>query len=362
MSFPDRYARQIALPGFGTAGQQALREASILVVGLGALGSAAAAALAAAGVGRLRLCDPDVVERHNLHRQLLYGETTLDLPKTEAAAARLGDLNPEVVLDLRRVAFTASTARELAAGMDVIVDGADNFPARFLASDTGFFLGKPVVQATILRHQGQITVFRPGVAGPCFRCLLPEPPPAGTVPSCAEAGVLGALAGILGHAQAMEAIKLAAGMGEPPVGRLVHFDALTTRWRELVVARDPACPLCGENPIITGLRDEEGACGVVAELDPEELRRMMDDPAWMGRVIDVRTATEHARGHIPGSRLVPLAELDAALPDLEAAGELAIYCQSGSRSAVAAQRLLAAGVARVRHLRGGYAAWRRIAP
>jgi len=241
----DRYARQMALPGIGRAGQERLQSASVLLVGVGGLGSASSQYLAAAGVGRIGLVDGDRVERSNLQRQVVHGEGSVGQPKVASAAARLAEANPHVRLDTYDCYLTATNAAEIAADYDVILDGADNFPARFLCNDIGFALRKPVVHAAVERFAGEVTVFAPHAGGPCYRCLLPVPPDPDAVPADADARVLGALAGVIGSLQALEALKWLVGLGDPLVGRMVHLDALRGCWREIRLRRDPACPLCG---------------------------------------------------------------------------------------------------------------------
>lgn len=367
-----RYARQFALPGMGREGQERLKSGSVLVVGAGALGSASALYLAAAGVGRIGLVDADTVDVSNLQRQVLYGESDIGQKKTAAAAARLRNLNPHLEIETYDTWLEAANALAIATRYDVILDGADNFPARYLCNDTGFFLGKPVVHASILRFAGQVAVFHPSVGGPCYRCLLPVSPAAGAVPTCAEAGVLGALPGILGSMQAMEALKLLLGLGDPLVGRVLHYDALAARTREITLRKDPACALCGPNPSIHSLADIDPACGCplgknppadapeVPEVSCADLRAMLAD-GWDGLLVDVREPTEHEAGHIGGSRLIPLgrlAEACEALREMSETGkEIILHCQSGKRSAKGVLLLNQAGINGVRHLRGGWLAW-----
>lgn len=367
-----RYARQFALPGVGREGQERLKAGSVLVVGAGALGSASSLYLAAAGVGRIGLVDADTVDRSNLQRQVLYGESNVGQKKLSAAAARLRDLNPHLEIETHETWFDASNALGMAGRYDVILDGADNFPARYLCNDAGFFLGKPVVHASILRFSGQVSVFHPSAGSPCYRCLLPVSPAAGAVPTCAEAGVLGALPGILGSMQAMEALKLLLGLGEPLAGRVLHYDALTARTREISLRKDPACALCGPNPSIHALSDIDPACGcplgprasepapVVPEVSCTELRAMLA-AGWDGLLVDVREPSEHEAGHIGGSRLIPLGRLAEACEALREASEtgkeIILHCQSGKRSAKGVLLLHQAGIDSARHLRGGWLAW-----
>ena len=367
-----RYSRQIALPGVGREGQERLKNGSVLVVGAGALGSASSLYLAAAGVGRIGLVDADTVDRSNLQRQVLYGESSVGQPKLAAAAARLRDLNPHLEIELHETWLDASNALAIAGKYDVILDGADNFPARYLCNDTGFFLGKPVVHASILRFAGQVSVFHPAMGGPCYRCLLPVSPAAGAVPTCAEAGVLGALPGILGSMQAMEVLKLLLGIGDSLTGRVLHYDALAGRSREITLRKDPSCALCGPNPTIRSLTDVDPTCGCalgnratepaveVPEISCAELRALLDS-GWNGLLVDVREPSEHEAGHIGGSRLIPLgrlAEACEALREMSETGkEIILHCQGGKRSAKGVMLLNEAGIRNVRHLRGGWLAW-----
>ena len=360
----ERYVRQMVLPEVGPAGQERLGAASVLVVGVGALGSASSIYLAAAGVGRIGLVDADRVERSNLHRQIVHGESSVGRSKLASALARLAETNPQVKLEPHDCYLNAANARAIAASYDLIIDGADNFPARFLCNDLGYFLRKPVVHASVLRFAGQVAVFAPHQDGPCYRCLLPAPPAPGAVPSCAEAGVLGAMAGVMGSLQALEALKWILGVGESLTGRMVHFDGLRGRWREFRLRRDPSCPLCGPNPRVTRLVDEEEACGIatVEEIDAALLRDLLAS-GWNGLLVDVREPSEHAAGSIPGAALHPLGSLPEAIPALKAEfppdREIVLNCQSGRRSLLAARQFQEAGFTRVRHLRGGYLAWKR---
>lgn len=367
-----RYARQIALPGVGREGQERLKAGSVLVVGAGALGSASSLYLAAAGVGRIGIVDADTVDRSNLQRQVLYGESNVGQPKLAAAAARLRDLNPHIEITTHETWLDASNALAIAANYDVLVDGADNFPARYLCNDTGFFLGKPVVHASILRFAGQVSVFHPAMGGPCYRCLLPVSPAAGAVPTCAEAGVLGALPGILGSLQAMEVLKLLLGIGESLTGRVLHYNALAGRTREITLRKDPDCRLCGTNPSIRTLADVDASCGCalasrntesapdVPEISCAELRELFAS-GWDGLLVDVREPPEYEAGHIGGSRLIPLgrlAEACEALREMSETGkEIILHCQGGKRSAQGVLLLEQAGIRSVRHLRGGWLAW-----
>ncbi len=355
-----RYSRHIALPEVGLDGQLRLRQARVLVVGAGGLGSPVALYLAAAGVGRIGLVDDDRVDLTNLQRQVLYGTSDLDLPKTERARLRLVDLNPHVEIVPHELRLGAANALDVLGPYDVVIDGSDNFPTRYLVSDACVLLGKPHVYGSIYRFEGQVSLFWAG-RGPCYRCLYPEPPEPGTVPSCAEGGVLGILPGVIGALQATEAIKLVLGRGTPLLGRLVLFDALELRFRELALRRDPACPACGENRTIHTLTDAPAACRVdaragVPEIDATELRRRIDAPD-APLVLDVRTAGEWAIAHIEGATRIPLDRLTERLDELDRGREIVVYCHFGSRSATAAAVLLRNGFSHVRSLAGGIDSW-----
>jgi molybdopterin/thiamine biosynthesis adenylyltransferase/rhodanese-related sulfurtransferase len=349
-----RYARHLILPEIGDEGQLRLKRGSVLIVGAGGLGSPAAIYLAAAGVGRIGLVDFDRVDVTNLHRQVLYGTADVGTPKLAAARARLHDLNPEVTIETHDAALTSDNALDVLRDYDVIVDGTDNFATRYLVNDACVLLGKPNVYGSIFRFDGQASVFF-AEQGPCYRCLYPEPPPPGLVPSCAEGGVLGVLPGVIGTIQATEAIKLLTGAGETLVGRLLLFDALRMSFRQLRLRKDPNCALCGEHPTITALIDYEQFCNpaTAVEVAPSQLA------AVDATIIDVREPYEFAGGAIEGARLIPLSEIPSRLDEIPRDRDVVVYCQSGSRSARAVEILRDAGFARTRHLRGGYVAWLR---
>jgi len=359
----QRYARHLTLPQVGTAGQQRLKAARVLLVGVGGLGSPASLYLAAAGIGSIGLVDHDAVDVTNLQRQVLYGTSDVGRPKLDAALARLHDVNPHVRFTTHDARLTSSNALEILADYDVIVDGSDNFPTRYLVNDACALLGKPDVYGSIHRFDGQVSVFH-AERGPCYRCLFRDPPPPELVPSCAEGGVLGVLPGIVGSLQAAEAIKLVLGMGEPLVGRLLLIDALTMRFRELALARDPDCPLCGQRATITHLIDYEAFCGTrppapedgSMELTPLELR----DALAAGRpmvLLDVREPWEFDLCHLPESVHIPLGSLPERVGELTAGAEIVTICHSGSRSLQAARFLKAQGHDNVRSLRGGVEGW-----
>ena len=362
----ERYSRHLLIPGVGEEGQRKLKGASVLMIGTGGLGSPAALYLAAAGVGRIGLVDPDIVDRSNLQRQILHSEAWVGKPKLDSAAARLRELAPGIQLDLHRTRFAPDNAIELATPYDVIVDGSDNFPTRFLSNDTAFFLKKPNVFGSIFRFDGQLTVFAPHLGGPCYRCLLPSLPPPGAVPSCNEAGVLGVLPGIIGSLQAMETIKLLLGLGDIPLGKLTCYDALRSSFRVLTLRRDPACRLCGDSPSIHSISNPETLAPHSCEMSTHlptfsvsELKARLAS-GFYGLLIDVREPDEYALANIPGSRLIPLATLPAVLPELDKNQEILIHCKAGGRSARAVQTLLDAGFTNVTNIAGGMDAWLKL--
>lgn len=361
----ERYRRQLSLPEFGVEGQRRLLEGSVLLIGAGGLGCPLAQYLASAGVGRLGLVDFDVVELSNLQRQVLFGTADLGRPKTEVVRERVAALNPDVEVEVHPRRLTSENALELLAGWDVVVDGTDNFPTRYLSNDACVLLGLPQVYGAILRFEGQVSTFD-ARKGPCYRCLFPEPPPPGLVPSCAEGGVLGVLPGVVALLQATEVLKLLAGIGEPLHGRFLHYDALAMRFDEFRFQKDPACPVCGEAPTIEELIDYEGFCGVTAEhggaVAPEV--SAADVAARLRRgeellLLDVREPDEFARAHIEGAKLLPLGELEMRLGELEAwkARPVVVHCHHGGRSARACRTLLEAGFRDVANLTGGIEAW-----
>ncbi len=359
-----RYSRQLLIPNVGIEGQMRLKKSSVLLVGTGALGSPAALYLAAAGVGRLGLVDPDVVDVSNLHRQVLHGEPWIGKPKLESAAARLREINPHVELELHRVRFAPDNAMTIAARYDVLIDGSDNFPTRFLTNDVACLLKKPLVYGAIHRYEGQATVFAPHLGGPCYRCMVPDMPPPGSVPSCAEAGVLGVLPGIIGSIQATETLKLILGIGELPLGKLTVYDALKSSFRSLRISRDPHCRLCGNSPSINSAANAETlvstACAAsrdeVPTITTDRLREILSG-SFDGLLIDVRESHEHAVSRIDGARLIPLRELPSQLAELPREREIIIHCKSGARSARAVKLMLESGFTRVTNVQGGIDAW-----
>ena len=359
-----RYARHLSVPGVGEQGQRRLKASSVLMIGTGGLGSPAALYLAAAGVGRIGLIDPDTVDRSNLQRQILHGESWVGKPKLESAAARLREVNPHVELDLLPVRFTPENAMELVSRYDVVLDGCDNFPTRFLSNDACFFLKKPCVYGSIFRFDGQVTVFAPHLGGPCYRCMLPSLPAPGAAPSCEEAGVLGVLPGVIGSLQAMETIKLLLGIGDPPMGKLLCYDALATTFRSLRLRRDPACRLCGDAPSIDTVMNPEtnasASCSVpatdVPAISAGDLAARID--AGEGPfVLDVRQPEEEAEGVIPGARMIPLPELPERLAEIPADREIFVHCRSGGRSSRAVKLLREAGISGAVNITGGINAW-----
>jgi adenylyltransferase/sulfurtransferase len=355
-----RFSRHLTLDEIGLAGQRRLKSARVLCVGAGGLGSPAAMYLAAAGVGTLGLVDFDVVDPTNLHRQVLYSVEDVGRPKLEVAAARLHGLNPDLKVEPHQVTLDASNALQLVSGYDVILDGTDNFTARYLVNDACVMARKPNAWGSVSRFEGQATVFAAD-NGPCYRCLHPEPPPPGLVPSCAEAGVLGVLPGIIGTIQATETIKLLLGIGEPLVGRFIVYDSLRMRFRELKLSRDPHCAVCGENPSILELRAYEGYCvpdtgRSGSDITVRELKDRMDR-GDAPLVIDVREPHEHAICRIPSAVLIPAAELSSRLSEFDPNREIAVHCRSGGRSSRAVALMREKGFKNARNLTGGVLAW-----
>jgi molybdopterin/thiamine biosynthesis adenylyltransferase/rhodanese-related sulfurtransferase/proteasome lid subunit RPN8/RPN11/molybdopterin converting factor small subunit len=362
-----RYSRHLIMPEVGVDGQRRLKAASVLCIGAGGLGSPAALYLAAAGVGRLGIVDFDTVDFSNLHRQILHGTPDVGRPKLQSARDRLTAINPEIDVETYETALTSKNALDLFRDYDVILDGTDNFPTRYLVNDACVLLGKPNAYGSIFRFEGQASVFAaPG--GPCYRCLYPEPPPPGLVPSCAEGGVLGVLPGVIGTIQATEAIKLILGVGQPLVGRLLLYDAFTMRFRELKLRRDPACSVCGDHPTVRALIDYDQFCGVapaataaapIPETTVQDLKARLDrgDRVF---VLDVREPNEYQICRIAGSTLIPLGELPKRLDELPAgadAPDIVVHCKMGGRSAKAVRQLVDKGFTRVQNLKGGILEW-----
>jgi sulfur-carrier protein adenylyltransferase/sulfurtransferase len=361
-----RYARHLSLPDVGPGGQERLKAARVLVVGAGGLGSPTALYLAAAGIGTLGLVDADRVDLSNLQRQILHGTAGVGSPKVTSGAARIADLNPHVKVDAHEVRLDASTAAGIIEQYQVVVDGSDNFPTRYLVNDTCVWLGKPLVYGSIFRFEGQASVFHPP-HGPCYRCLYAEPPPPDLVPNCAEGGVLGVLPGIIGSVQALEAIKLVLGVGQTLLGRLLVFDALALSFRELRLRRDPECPVCGEHPSITTPVDYQAFCGMHepaadmgGEIAPAALARELAGADQPPTLLDVRERWEWEIARIDGSRLVPLGDLAAGIRQIDTRSPIVTVCHHGLRSAQARDFLRAAGFSGVRSLAGGIDEWARV--
>ena len=363
-----RYSRHLIMPEVTMEGQKRLKAASVLCIGTGGLGSPIALYLAAAGVGRLGLVDGDTVDFSNLQRQILHGTKDVGRKKLNSARDRIREVNPNVQVDLYDAFFTAANARQIAEPYDVIIDGTDNFPTRYCSNDISVFLKKPNVYGSIFRFDGQCTVFAPHLGGPCYRCMFPEPPPPGMVPSCAEGGVLGVLPGVIGVLQAIEAIKLIMGIGESLMGRLVHFDALKLKFREFKLRRDPKCPVCGDHPTITDLVDYEQFCGIpqahaaereealVPTLGVLELKAKFERGDKFV-LLDVREDFERDICRIEGARFIPLGQLPSRMSELDSADEIVLQCKSGVRSARALKLLREAGFGKLLNLEGGIHAW-----
>jgi len=362
-----RYSRHLILPDVGVTGQEKLKAARVLLIGAGGLGSPAALYLAAAGVGTLGLVDFDNVDVTNLQRQILHGTKDVGRPKLTSARERIADVNPHVRLETYETALTSKNALDILSGYDIVVDGTDNFATRYLVNDACVLLGKANVYGSIFRFEGQASVFALA-DGPCYRCLFPEPPPPGLVPSCAEGGVLGVLPGLVGTIQATETIKLIVGVGEPLKGRLLLVDTLAMKFRTVNVRNDPVCPACGTREI-QSLIDYEQFCGVRAseaepravagfvEITPRELTSRLARGEDL-QLIDVREQFEWDIARLPGARLVPLATLPEAIDTLDRDREVVVYCKGGTRSRAAASHLADAGFARVANLSGGILRWR----
>jgi sulfur-carrier protein adenylyltransferase/sulfurtransferase len=360
-----RYSRHLIIPDVALGGQRRLKGSRVLLVGAGGLGSPLALYLAAAGVGTLGLVDFDVVDLTNLQRQVLHGTKDVGRPKLDSARERVADVNPHVHVETYETQLTSANALEILRDYDVVVDGTDNFPTRYLTNDACVILGKPNVYGSIFRFEGQASVFATA-DGPCYRCLFREPPPPGLVPSCAEGGVLGVLPGIIGTIQATETIKLLLGIGEPLIGRLLLFDALRMKVRTMQLRKDPTCPACGTREI-RELIDYEEFCGIreaaraeagnaVPEIAPRELAERLR-AGDLVTLLDVREPHEWEIARIDGARLVPLGGLAEALPTLESTGDIVVHCKTGVRSARAVRQLQAAGFTRVWNLAGGIQRW-----
>jgi adenylyltransferase/sulfurtransferase len=364
-----RYSRHLLMPEVGLEGQRRLKAASALVIGTGGLGSPVAMYLAAAGVGRLGLVDYDVVDFTNLQRQILHGSSTLGERKVVSGRARVLDINPEIRVDIYDEPFTSENALRIAEPYEILIDGTDNFPTRYLVNDLAVLTGKPNVYGSIFRFEGQLSVFW-AERGPCYRCLFPEPPPPGLIPSCAEGGVFGVLPGTIGALQATEALKLILGIGEPLIGKLLLFDALNMSFDELRLKKNPGCRVCSENPEVTELIDYEAFCGVPGhdreesllasefEIEPSDLAARLANGERF-RLIDVREPHELEISRIEGAVLIPLGSLAARMHELDSSEEMVLFCKSGSRSARAVELLAGAGFRKQKNLKGGINAWAR---
>jgi molybdopterin/thiamine biosynthesis adenylyltransferase/rhodanese-related sulfurtransferase len=364
-----RYSRHLLIPEVGLEGQRKLKAASVLVIGTGGLGSPVALYLAAAGVGHIGLVDYDVVDFSNLQRQVIHGTSGLGELKVESARKRMLDINPDIQVDVYNEAFTSENAMRIAQDYDILIDGTDNFPTRYLVNDLCVLTGKANVYGSIFRFDGQVSVFDARY-GPCYRCLFPEPPPPGLVPSCAEGGVLGVLPGTIGTLQATEALKLILGIGDPLIGKLMLYNALDMSFDFVNLRKNPNCKVCGANPEVTGLIDYEAFCGVPGhdhdegavgggwDIEPLELQKRMAQGNHL-RLVDVREPHELEISHIEGAKLIPLGQLAGRLPELDSAEDIVLFCKSGTRSARALELLLSAGFRKVKNLKGGINAWAR---
>jgi molybdopterin/thiamine biosynthesis adenylyltransferase/rhodanese-related sulfurtransferase len=362
-----RYSRHLSLPEVGLEGQRKIHAASVLCIGAGGLGSPVAMYLAAAGIGKLGIVDFDCVELSNLQRQILHGSPDVGRPKTRSAAEALRRLNPHVEVVLHDTRLTSENALEIIRPYDIVVDGTDNFPTRYLANDACVLLRKPNVYGSIFRFEGQASLFAPHLEGPCYRCLYPEPPPPGAVPSCAEGGVLGVLPGVIGVIQATETLKLILGKGKSLLNRLLMFDALEMQFRELKLRHDPQCPLCGNHPTIAQLIDYQVFCGgpppstppVVHpdEVTVQELKHALDNPQLGIQVLDVREPDEYQIARINGARLVPLSTLAQRFQELDPNHAYYLHCKAGGRSLTALQFLREQGFKNLKSVKGGITAW-----
>src|SRR5664280_1328509 len=362
-----RYSRHLILPEVGLAGQKKIKAASVLCIGAGGLGSPIAMYIAAAGIGKLGIVDFDTVDFSNLQRQILHTDADVGRPKAQSARETIHGINPNCEVVIHNTRITSENALDLIRPYDIVVDGTDNFPTRYLTNDACVLLKKPNVYGSIFRFEGQASVFAPHLGGPCYRCLYPEPPPPGMVPSCAEGGVLGVLPGIVGCIQAAEILKLALGKGSSLIGRLLLFNALDMKFRELQLRRDPECPVCGEHPTVTELIDYQMFCGITPEpaeaaanpdeVTVQEVKRALDDPKLGIRVIDVREPDEYEIVHIDEVPLIPLGTLPQRFTELDPNQQYYIHCKSGMRSMKALLFLREQGFKYLKNVRGGILAW-----
>ena len=364
-----RYSRHLLIPEVGLEGQRKLKNSSALIIGTGGLGSPVSLYLAAAGIGRIGLVDYDVVDSSNLQRQVIHGTSTVGKLKVESARAKLLDLNPDIQIDIYNEPYTSENALRIAKDYDIILDGTDNFPTRYLTNDVAVFLGKPNVYASIYRFDGQVSVFY-AKEGPCYRCLFPEPPPPGLVPSCAEGGVLGVLPGTIGTIQATEALKVLLGIGEPLIGKLLLYNALDMSFDFVKLKKNPKCRVCGPNADITELIDYEAFCGVPShdhedegsagagwDITVQELAERVKTNHL--KLVDVREPHELEISRIPNATNIPLGQLAARLSELDSAEDMVLFCKSGARSTRALELLTSAGFKKVKNLKGGINAWAR---
>jgi sulfur-carrier protein adenylyltransferase/sulfurtransferase len=362
-----RYSRHLILPEVGLAGQKKICSTSVLCIGAGGLGSPIAMYLAAAGIGKLGIVDFDTVDYSNLQRQILHNESDVGRSKAESAQETIKGINPNVQVVLHKTRITSENAFEIIRPYDIVVDGTDNFPTRYLTNDACVLLKKPNVYGSIFRFEGQASVFSPHLGGPCYRCLYPEPPPPGMVPSCAEGGVLGVLPGIIGCIQATEILKLALGKGSSLIGRLLLFNALDMKFRELKLRRDPECPLCGEHPTIKELIDYEMFCGITPEpatpvanpdeVTVQEMKRALDNPSLNIKVIDVREPYEYEIARVDSVPLFPMSTLRERFTELDPNQQYYIHCKVGARSMTALHFLREQGFKYLKNVKGGIDAW-----
>ena len=364
----QRYSRHLIMPEVGVDGQEKLLNCKMLLIGAGGLGSPLGLYLAAAGVGTLGIIDFDRVDQSNLQRQIIHSTADIGRPKVDSAKARINSINPEVKVNTYQIRLTRDNIMDIFKEYDIIIDGTDNFQTRYLVNDACVFLKKPLIYGSIFRFDGQATVFKTP-EGPCYRCLYPEPPPPGMVPSCAEGGVLGILPGIIGVIQATEAIKLAMGRGEPLIGRLMLFNAMEMRFREVTLQKDPDCPVCGKNPTVTELIDYDVFCGIgrgqeaaagngaVEEVTVQEFKKILDKKDKKVFVLDVRELEEWQIVHLPQAKLIPLGTLKDRVNELDTADDIYVHCKSGIRSAKAVKILKEFGFKKVKNVAGGITAW-----
>jgi len=362
-----RYSRHLILPEVGLAGQKRIKSASVLCIGAGGLGSPIAMYLAAAGIGKIGIVDFDTVDYSNLQRQILHTDADVGRPKAQSAKETINGINPHCEVVIHNTRISSENALDLIRPYDIVVDGTDNFPTRYLTNDACVLLKKPNVYGSIFRFEGQASVFAPHLGGPCYRCLYPEPPPPGMVPSCAEGGVLGVLPGIIGCIQATEILKLALGKGSLLVGRLLLFNALDMKFRELKLRRDPQCPVCGEHPTVTELIDYEMFCGIqpptpeanADEVTVQEMKRAIDNPSLGIKVVDVREQFEYEIARVEGVPLLPMSQLQRRFTELDPNSQYYLLCKVGARSFECVEFLREQGFKYVKNVKGGTDAWAR---